>query len=87
MKDGKAKVDMRDERYVYPMAKVTIDLLENQPNHIAFDHRSTNNKIETAADAVYDSFYWTAMKFGDIIKYEYNRHFIIDYSRSIRIDF
>lgn len=73
MKDGKAKIDMRDPRYVYPMAKVTIDLLENQPNHIAFDHRSTNNSIETAKDVVYDSFYWTAMKFGEIIKYKYNR--------------
>ena len=73
MKDGKAKIDMRDQRYVYPMAKVTIDLLENHPNHIAFDHRSTNNSVEVAKDIVYDSFYWTAMKFGDIIKYEYNR--------------
>jgi len=26
-----------------------------------------------AKDVVYDSFYWTAMKFGDIIKYKYNR--------------
>ena len=40
MKDGKAKVDMRDERYVYPMAKVTIDFLKNKPEHIMFDHLS-----------------------------------------------
>ena len=66
MKDGKAKIDMRDPKYVYPMAKVTIDLLKNHPNHISFDHRSTNNSVEVAKDVVYDSFYWTAMKFGDI---------------------
>lgn len=70
--DGKAKVDMRDKRYVYPMNKVALDLLENDPNHNIFDHYSTNNKKETARDIVYDSFYWTAMKFGDIIKYEFN---------------
>jgi len=70
---GKAHVEMRDEKYVYPMAKVTIDLLQNHPNHIAFDHHATNNSIEVAKDVVYDSFYWTAMKFGDIIEYKYNR--------------
>ncbi|MCF8278003.1 MAG: penicillin acylase family protein [Flavobacteriales bacterium] len=73
MNDGKAKVDMRDPRYVYPMAKVTIDLLKNEPDHQVFDHRSTNNKIEVAENVVYDSFYWTAMKFGDIIKYKFNQ--------------
>ena len=73
IKDGKAKVDMRDTRYVYPMSKVTINLLKNEPNHIVFDHGSTNNSVEVAKDVVYDSFYWTAMKFGDIIKYKYNR--------------
>ena len=73
MTNGKAKVDMRDKRYVYPMAKVTIDLLENEPKHIMFDHRSSNNKTEVAEDVIDDSFYWTAMKFGDIIKYKYNR--------------
>ncbi len=71
-KDGKAQIDMREPRYVYPMAKVTIDLLENDPDNVVFDHHSTNNSVETAADAVYDSFYWTAMKFGDIIEYKYN---------------
>lgn len=70
--DGKAKVDMRDKRYVYPMNKVALDLLENDTSHVIFDHHSTNNKTETARDIVYDSFYWTAMKFGDIIKYEFN---------------
>lgn len=72
MKDGKAKVDMRDERYVYPMSKVTIDFLQNKPGHIMFDHHSSNNKIENAEDIVNDAFYWTAMKFGDIIKYKFN---------------
>jgi penicillin amidase len=72
MKDGKAKVDMRDERYVYPMAKVTIDFLKNKPEHIMFDHHSSNNKTEIAEDIVNDAFYWTAMKFGDIIKYKFN---------------
>lgn len=72
MNTGKAKIDMRDPRYVYPNNKVTIDLLQNEPNSIFFDHRSSNNKTETAKDIVYDSFYWTAMKFGDIIKYKYN---------------
>lgn len=73
MKSGKAKVDMRDPRYVYPMAKVTIDLLKNDTGNIFFDHHSSNDKVETARDMVYDSFYWTAMKFGDIIKYKFNR--------------
>lgn len=72
-KDGKAKIEMRDERYVYPMNKIAIDLLQNEPNHIMFDHHSSNDKVETAADIVYDSFYWTAMKFGEIIKYEYSK--------------
>lgn len=71
-KDGKAKVDMRDKRFVYPMHKIAIDLLQNHPDHIMFDHHSSNNKIETASDIVYDSFYWAAMKFGDIIKYEFS---------------
>ncbi|MCB9192087.1 MAG: penicillin acylase family protein [Flavobacteriales bacterium] len=69
-KDGKAKVDMRDKRYVYPNNKIAIDLLKNDPQHIMFDHHATNNKIETAKDIVYDAFYWTSMKFGDIIKYK-----------------
>ncbi len=73
MQNGKHKVDMRDSRYVYPMAKVTINLLENQQDHIVFDHHATNNKTENAADAVNDAFYWTVMKFGDIIKYKFNR--------------
>lgn len=72
-KSGKAKVDMRDSRYIYPMAKVTLDLLENDPENIVFDHHSSNNSRENAKQMVYDSFYWTAMKFGDIIKYELNR--------------
>lgn len=72
MKDGKAKVDMRDERYIYPTNKIAIELLQNDTANIFFDHHSSNNKVETAADIVYDSFYWTAMKFGDIIKYEFS---------------
>ncbi len=73
MKNGKAKVDMTDPRFIYPMAKVTINLLQNEPNHIVFDHHSTNNKTETARDVVNDAFYWTSMKFSDIIKYKFNR--------------
>ncbi len=73
MKSGKAKIDMRDPRYVYPNNKVTLALLKDEPNSIYFDHRSSNNSLESAKDIVYDSFYWTAMKFGDIIKYKYNR--------------
>ena len=73
MNSGKAKIDMRDPRYVYPMSKVTIDLLKNEPNSPLFDHHSSNDKIETAQDIIYDSFYWTAMKFGDIIKYDFNK--------------
>ncbi len=72
-KSGKAKVDMRDSRYVYPQAKVTISLLENNPGHMIFDHRFSNDKKETAKDVIYDSFYWTAMKFGDIIDYQFNK--------------
>lgn len=71
-KDGKAKVDMRDERYVYPMAKITIELLKNDTSNIMFDHHSSNDKVEVARDIIYDSFYWTAMKFGDIIKYKFS---------------
>ena len=37
-----------------------------------FDHHSSNDKRENAQDMVYDAFYWTAMKFGDIIKYKFN---------------
>ena len=70
--NGKAKVDMRDERYVYPMAKVTIDFLQNKTDHAVFDHHATNNKIEVAEDVVNDSYYWTVMKFSDIIKYKFN---------------
>ncbi|MGB0368245.1 MAG: penicillin acylase family protein [Flavobacteriales bacterium] len=70
--NGKAKVDMKDERYIYPMAKITIDFLKNEPNHIVFDHHSSNNKIESAQDVVNDAFYWTVMKFSDIIKYKLN---------------
>jgi penicillin amidase len=70
---GKAKVDMRDSRYVYPQAKVTISLLKDDRDHAVFDHRFSNDKKETAKDVIYDSFYWTAMKFGDIIKYEFNK--------------
>lgn len=71
-KSGRPSVDMRDKRYVYPMSKVTIGLLQNEPEHAIFDHHSTNNKVETAKDVIYDSFYWTAMKFGDVIKYEFS---------------
>ncbi|MCB9186572.1 MAG: penicillin acylase family protein [Flavobacteriales bacterium] len=70
--NGKAKIDMRDERYVYPMNKIAIDLLKNHPENIMFDHHSTNDRIEIAKDIVYDSFYWTAMKFGEIIKYKFS---------------
>lgn len=71
-RDGKAKIDMRDKRYVYPMNKVTIDLLKNEPNHQMFDHHFTPDKVEVAQDIVYDAFYWTAMKLGDIIKYNHS---------------
>jgi penicillin amidase len=70
--NGKAKIEMRDKRYVYPTNKIAIQLLQNEPNHIMFDHHSTNNKVEVAKDIVYDSFYWMAMKFGDIIKYKFS---------------
>ncbi len=72
MKNGKAKVDMRDKRYIYPKNKIALDLLENDPENIMFDHYSSNDKVEVAKDIVYDSFYWTAMKFGDIIKYDFS---------------
>lgn len=71
-RDGKAKVELRDKRYVYPNHKIAIELLKNDPNNIMFDHHFTPDKVETAKDIVYDAFYWTAMKLGDIMKYNHN---------------
>ena len=71
--DGKAKLDMRDTRFVYPANKVLIELLRDSVNHNLFDHHSTKDRKETAADLVYDSFYWTVMKLGDIMKFNFNK--------------
>lgn len=65
----KAHIDLRDPRYVYPMAKVTIGLLENDPEADVFDHRFTPDRKEVARDVIYDSFYWMAMKLSDIMTY------------------
>lgn len=73
LNSGKARIDMRDPRYVYPMAMVTIEMLRSKRGHQMFDHHYTNDKKETAADIVYDSFYWMSMKFGDIIKYKFSQ--------------
>lgn len=69
---GKAYLDMKDAKYVYPMATVTIDLLKNHPDHEIFDHKFSDGKIDVAADMVYDAFYWTSIKFNEIIEYELN---------------
>lgn len=69
---NKAYIDLKDSRYVYPMATVTIDLLKNERNHKIFDHLSTPNKTEDARQIVFDAFYWTAIKLGDLVKYEMN---------------
>lgn len=65
---GKAYLDMRDSRYVYPKAKVTIDLLANHPDHPVFDHHFTERR-DNARDIVYDAFYWTVVKLSDIMSY------------------
>ena len=70
---GKAYIDLRDSRYVYPMPMVTLNLLRNSPNSKLFDHRFTPNKKESARDIAYDSFYWMAMKLSDIITYNFDR--------------
>lgn len=69
---GKAYLDMRDPKYVYPMAMVTIDLLKNHPEHRIFDHKFSDGKIDVAADLVYDAFYWTSIKFNEILEFELN---------------
>ena len=69
---NKAYFDLKDPRYVYPMATVTIDLLKNDRSHQIFDHHSTPDKIEDAKQIVFDAFYWTAVKLGDLVKYEMN---------------
>jgi len=66
---GKAYLDMRDPRYVYPMSRVTIDLLKNHPEHPIFDHHFTQDRKDNARDLVYDAFYWMAMKLSDIMTY------------------
>lgn len=70
-KTHKAYLDLRDPRYVYPMAKVIIDLLTKEPSAAIFDHHFTPDKKETAKDLVYDAFYWTSMKLSDIITYDF----------------
>lgn len=66
---GRAKLDMRDKRYMYPTEIVTLKLIRDFPDHPIFDHASTPDKVETAHDLMYDSFYWMAMKLSDIISY------------------
>lgn len=66
---GKAYLDMRDKRFVYPMATVTIDLLREHPEHEIFDHHATTDRRDVAADIVYDAFYWMAMKMYDLVTY------------------
>lgn len=68
----KAYMDLKDSRYVYPMATVTINLLKNDPNHRIFDHASTPDKIEDATQIVFDAMYWASVKLGDMVKYELN---------------
>ncbi|MFT4524856.1 MAG: penicillin amidase [Bacteroidia bacterium] len=69
---NKAYFDLKDSRYTYPTASVTISLLKNQRKHQIFDHLSTHDKTEDAKQIVFDAFYWTAVKLGDIIKYDLN---------------
>ncbi len=66
---GRAKLDMRDKRFMYPTDLVTLKLIRDFPDHPIFDHASTAEKVETAHDLIYDSFYWMAMKLSDIISY------------------
>jgi len=69
---NKAYMDLKDSRYVYPMASVTIDLLKNKRDHVIFDHLSTPDKTEDATQLVFDALYWASVKIGDIIKYDLN---------------
>lgn len=66
---GKAYLDMRDSRYVYPMSRVTIGLLSDHPDHPIFDHHFTVARKDGPQDLVYDAFYWMAVKLKDIISY------------------
>lgn len=69
METRNAQIDIRDKRYVYPEASTTLKLLR-EGTHPWFDNHFTPNKTETARDVVSDAFYWTAVKFGDIVKYK-----------------
>lgn len=69
---NKAYIDLKDSRYMYPMATVTIDLLRKNREHQIFDHLSTSDIKEDAQQIVFDAFYWTSIKLGDIVKYELN---------------
>ncbi len=63
LNNGKFDVD-------YPELPVLLKLLKTQPYHKLFDHKATPNKIETAKNVVYDSFYWAVMKYYDLDKYQ-----------------
>ncbi len=67
-RSGKAYLDLRDQRYVYPHARVTIDLLTKHPDHPIFDHHFTERK-DNARQIVYDAFYWTAVKLKDLMDF------------------
>lgn len=54
----------------YPKPPVLLKLLKTQPYHKLFDHKATPDKVETAKNVVYDSFYWAVMKFYDLDKYK-----------------
>lgn len=71
MQTRKARMDIRDKRYVYPTATTTIRLLRDG-THPWFDSHFTPDVKETASDVVNDAFYWACMKFGDIVKYKIN---------------
>ncbi|MFT4680919.1 MAG: penicillin amidase [Granulosicoccus sp.] len=72
MLSKKAYIDLKDSRYEYPLATVTINLLRNNRNHPIFDHLSTPEKNEDAKQIVFDALYWASVKLGDIVKYGLN---------------
>lgn len=71
-RSGRAYLDMRDKRYVYPHPMVTVNLLKHHPDHPIFDHHFTEHR-DNAQQIVYDAFYWTAVKLADIIDYRIAR--------------
>lgn len=53
----------------YPDPPVLLKLLKEHPDHILFDNKASK-RVETAKDMVFDSFYWTSIKYHDLMEYK-----------------